>query len=136
MPGRVLVIDDEEHMRRLIRRQLERAGFEVAQAASAKEGLRMMRELKPDAVTIDLMMPEIGGLEMLAEKDSDPGIRDVPALVLTAVGWQEDLERAIELGARAVLLKPFSQQELARAVVAIMRVSTDGGETDLTRISP
>lgn len=126
MPGRVLVIDDEEHMRRLIRRQLERAGFEVELAGSAKEGLQMMRERKPDAVTIDLMMPEIGGLGLLAEKDADPGIRDVPALVLTAVGWQEDLERAIELGARAVLLKPFSQQELAAAVVAVMRVSTDG----------
>ena len=135
MPGRVLVIDDEEHMRRLIRRQLERAGFEVAQAGSAKEGLRMMRQNKPDAVTIDLMMPEIGGLELLAEKDADPSIRDVPALVLTAVGWQEDLERALELGARAVLLKPFSQQELARAVSALMRVSTDGGEADRTHSS-
>lgn len=127
MPGRVLVIDDEEHMRRLIRRQLERAGFEVELAGSAKEGLQMMRERKPDAVTIDLMMPEIGGLGLLAEKDADPGIRDVPALVLTAVGWQEDLERALELGARAVLLKPFSQQELAEAIAALMRVSTDGG---------
>jgi len=127
MPGRVLVIDDEEHMRRLIRRQLERAGFEVELAGSAKEGLQMMRERKPDVVTIDLMMPEIGGLGLLAEKDADPGIRDVPALVLTAVGWQEDLERALELGARAVLLKPFSQQELAGAVAALMRVSTDGG---------
>lgn len=127
MPGRVLVIDDEEHMRRLIRRQLERAGFEVELAGSAKEGLQMMRERKPDAVTIDLMMPEIGGLGLLAEKDADPGIRDVPALVLTAVGWQEDLERALELGARAVLLKPFSQQELAGAIAALMRVSTDGG---------
>ena len=126
VPGRVLVIDDEEHMRRLIRRQLERAGFEVELAGSAKEGLQMMRERKPDAVTIDLMMPEIGGLGLLAEKDADPGIRDVPALVLTAVGWQEDLERAMELGARAVLLKPFSQQELAGAVAAIMRVSTGG----------
>jgi len=127
MPGRVLVIDDEEHMRRLIRRQLERAGFEVELAGSAKEGLQMMRERRPDAVTIDLMMPEIGGLGLLAEKDADPSIRDVPALVLTAVGWQEDLERAIELGARAILLKPFSQQELAGAVSALMRVSTDGG---------
>jgi CheY-like chemotaxis protein len=127
VPGRVLVIDDEEHMRRLIRRQLERAGYEVELAGSAKEGLQMMRERRPDAVTIDLMMPEIGGLGLLAEKDADPGIRDVPALVLTAVGWQEDLERAIELGARAILLKPFSQQELAGAVSALMRVSTDGG---------
>ena len=127
MPGRVLVIDDEEHMRRLIRRQLERAGYEVELAGSAKEGLQMMRERRPDAVTIDLMMPEIGGLGLLAEKDADPSIRDVPALVLTAVGWQEDLERAIELGARAILLKPFSQQELAGAVSALMRVSTDGG---------
>lgn len=118
---RVLVIDDEDHMRRLIRRQLERAGFEVLQASSAKEGLRILRESKPDAVTVDLMMPDVGGLELLEEKNADPGIRDVPALVLTAVGWPEDLERAVQLGARAVLLKPFSQQELARAVEALVR---------------
>lgn len=117
----MLVIDDEDHMRRLIRRQLERAGFEVLQASSAKEGLRILRESKPDAVTVDLMMPDVGGLELLEEKNADPGIRDVPALVLTAVGWPEDLERAVQLGARAVLLKPFSQQELARAVEALVR---------------
>ena len=121
---RVLVIDDEDHMRRLIRRQLERAGFEVLQASSAKEGLRILRESKPDAVTVDLMMPEVGGLQLLEEKNADPGIRDVPALVLTAVGWPEDLERAVELGARAVLLKPFSQQELAEAVEALVRRPT------------
>lgn len=118
---RVLVIDDEDHMRRLIRRQLERAGFEVLQASSAQEGLRILRESKPDAVTVDLMMPEVGGLQLLEEKNADPGIRDVPALVLTAVGWPDDLERAVELGARAVLLKPFSQQELAQAVEALVR---------------
>ncbi|MGH2627055.1 MAG: response regulator [Anaerolineales bacterium] len=124
--ARVLVIDDEDHMRRLIRRQLERAGFEVLQASSAKEGLRILREAKPDAVTVDLMMPEVGGLQLLEEKGADPGIRDVPALVLTAVGWPEDLERAVELGARAVLLKPFSQQELAQAVEALVRRPSEG----------
>lgn len=108
-------------MRRLIRRQLERAGFEVLQASSAQEGLRILRESKPDAVTVDLMMPEVGGLQLLEEKNADPRIRDVPALVLTAVGWPDDLERAVELGARAVLLKPFSQQELAQAVEALVR---------------
>lgn len=123
---RVLVIDDEDHMRRLIRRQLERAGFEVLQASSAKEGLRILRESRPDAVTVDLMMPEVGGLQLLEEKNADPGIRDVPALVLTAVGWPEDLERAVALGARAVLLKPFSQQELAQAVEALVRRPTEG----------
>lgn len=113
-------------MRRLIRRQLERAGFEVLQASSAKEGLRILRESRPDAVTVDLMMPEVGGLQLLEEKNADPGIRDVPALVLTAVGWPEDLERAVALGARAVLLKPFSQQELAQAVEALVRRPTEG----------
>ncbi len=124
--ARVLVIDDEDHMRRLIRRQLERAGFEVLQASSAKEGLRILRESRPDAVTVDLMMPEVGGLQLLEEKNADPGIRDVPALVLTAVGWPDDLERAVELGARAVLLKPFSQQELAQAVEALVRRPAEG----------
>jgi CheY-like chemotaxis protein len=79
-----------------------------------------MRADHPDVVTIDLMMPGVGGLELLALKRTDPDLSPMPSLVVTAVGWQEDLDRAKEMGATAVLLKPFSQQELAQAVRRIL----------------
>lgn len=116
MPVRVLVIDDEAYARQLIRALLERAGFEVVIASSADEGLRLMRETKPDLVTLDLMMPVRDGLDLLHEKQEDPELCDIPSLVLSAVGLTADLERALALGARATLSKPFSQAQLLEAV--------------------
>ncbi len=116
MPARVLVIDDEAYARQLIRALLERAGFEVVIASSADEGLRLMRETKPDLVTLDLMMPVRDGLDLLHEKQEDPELRDIPSLVLSAVGLTADLQRALALGARATLSKPFSQAQLLEAV--------------------
>ncbi len=116
MSIRVLVIDDEAYARQLIRALLERAGFDVAVASSADEGLRLMREIKPDLVTLDLMMPVRDGLDLLIEKQSDPEIREIPSLVLSAVGLTADLERAVALGAQATLSKPFSQAQLLEAV--------------------
>ncbi len=116
MPIRVLVIDDEAYARQLIRVLLERAGFEVVVASSADEGLKLMRETRPALVTLDLMMPGRDGLDLLIEKQGDPAIRDIPSLVLSAVGLTADLERALDLGARATLSKPFSQAQLLEAV--------------------
>jgi CheY-like chemotaxis protein len=108
-------------MRRLIRRQLERAEFEVMEAGSAEEGLRLMRESRPDAVTVDLMMPEVDGIDLLSMKRQDPAIRDIPALVVSAVGWQADLDRALALGAMATLTKPFSQRQLVEVLQALLK---------------
>lgn len=120
MPTRVLVIDDEAYARQLIRVLLERAGFEVVVASSADEGLRLMRETRPDLVTLDLMMPVRDGLDLLIEKQKDPEIRHIPSLVLSAVGLTADLDRALALGARATLSKPFSQAQLLEAVRQVM----------------
>lgn len=120
MSPRILVIDDEAYARQLIRALLERAGHEVYIASSADEGLALMREIGPDLVTVDLMMPGRDGLDLLSEKRSDGAIRDIPALVLSAVGLNADLERALQLGAQATLSKPFSQQQLLEAVRRVL----------------
>jgi CheY-like chemotaxis protein len=116
MGSRILVVDDEDYLRRLVRFVLERAGYDVVLAASADEGLKILRDIHPDAVTIDLMMPGQSGLDLLAEKQADPSIRDVPSLVLTAVGIKADLDRANSLGATATLNKPFSRTQLVDAI--------------------
>lgn len=116
MGVRILVIDDEDYARRLIRFVLERAGYEVLLASSVKEGLNLLRESQPDAVTLDLMMPGQSGLDLLAEKKEDPAIHNIPTLVLTAVGIKADLDRANALGATATLNKPFSRRQLEDAI--------------------
>lgn len=120
MKTRVLIVDDEDYIRRLVRFVLEKEGYEVLVASSAEEGLRLLREEHPDVITVDLMMPGQSGLDLLAEKQADPSIRDVPTLVVTAVGIREDLDRANELGATATLNKPFSHQQLSIAISSVL----------------
>jgi CheY-like chemotaxis protein len=123
MKPRILVVDDEMYIRRIVRLVLEKAGYEVLQASTAEEGLRILREAKPDALTVDLIMPghensEFGGLDLLEEKEADPDISDIPSIVLTAAGMQAEmaLERALAMGAMSTLRKPFSQRQLIEAV--------------------
>jgi CheY-like chemotaxis protein len=116
----VLVVDDEDYIRRLVRFVLEDAGYEVLVAGSTEEALRLLREVNPDIVTVDLMMPGRSGLDLLAEKQSDPSIRDVPSLVVTAVGIRADLEQADELGATATITKPFSHTQLVDAIRSVL----------------
>jgi CheY-like chemotaxis protein len=123
MKQRVLVVDDEMYICQIVRLVLEEAGYDVLQANSAGEGLKILKASRPDALTVDLMMPgikdtEFGGLDLLQHKRADPEIREIPSIVLTAAGMQADvaLEQALSLGATATLRKPFSQRQLLDAV--------------------
>jgi CheY-like chemotaxis protein len=127
MKQRVLVVDDEMYICHIVRLVLEDAGYDVLQANSAGEGLRILRDALPDALTVDLYMPgikdtEFGGLDLLEHKQADPDIREIPSIVLTAAGMQADvaLERAVSLGANATLRKPFSQRQLLEAVSSLL----------------
>ncbi|NIM92313.1 MAG: response regulator [Anaerolineales bacterium] len=127
MKGTILVVDDELYIRRIIRLVLEQAGYVVLQASTSEEGLRILKEARPDALTVDLIMPghkesEFGGLALLEGKQLDPKIRDIPSLVLTAAGVRADeaVERAKLLGASETLRKPFSQRQLVEAVNGLL----------------
>jgi len=128
MKPRILVVDDEMYIRRIVQIVLEKAGYEVLQATTAQDGLRMLKESLPDALTVDLIMPgiadsEFGGLDLLKEKQTDPQIRDIPSIVLTAAGMQAELalEKALRLGATSTLRKPFSQRQLIEAVNNLLK---------------
>jgi CheY-like chemotaxis protein len=116
MGVKVLVVDDEDYIRRLIRFVLEDEGYDVQLASSTEEALNLIRSFQPDIVTVDLMMPGRSGLELLAEMKADPAISSIPSLVVTAVGIRADLEQANELGATATLNKPFSHRQLVDAI--------------------
>jgi len=116
----ILVIDDEEYIRRMIGFVLERSGFDVLQASSINDGLEMMRTSRPDVITLDLMMPERSGLDFLAAKQADPDIQGIPTIVITAVGIQADLEMAKQLGASMTLNKPFSQRQLIDTIRSVL----------------
>ena len=122
MGARILVIDDEEYIRRMIGFVLEQSGFEVIQASTGEEGLAKMRAWRPEAVTLDLMMPEQSGLELLNAKQADPDIRDIPTIVVTAVGFKADLDEAHKLGATMTLNKPFSSRQLVDTIRSVLKL--------------
>jgi DNA-binding response OmpR family regulator len=115
---RILVVDDEERMVRFIRMNLEHDGFQVSEAFNGKQAVQKMRDVNPDLILLDVMMPDLDGfevLEMLRE------ISNVPVIMLTAKGEEDDRVRGLELGADDYVTKPFSPRELVSRVRAVMR---------------
>lgn len=120
MPVKVLIIDDALHIRRLIIRMLEQNNFVVVEAADGLQGLQSLREQKPDVVTCDISMPRMDGFEFLAAAKQDPETQDVPIIIITAVGQEEETTKAIELGASACLTKPFSSSNLLETIQILL----------------
>jgi signal transduction histidine kinase/DNA-binding response OmpR family regulator len=106
----VLVIDDDPAVRELMQRFLRREGFAVVVAASGEEGLRLAREVKPRAITLDVMMPGMDGWSVLAALKCDPELADIPVVVLTIV---EERKLGHALGAADYLTKPIDWERLA-----------------------
>jgi PAS domain S-box-containing protein len=121
--GLVLVVDDDPSVRDLMRRALEKEGFRVRQAASGVEGLRLARALRPDAITLDVMMPGMDGWAVLASLKSDPELAETPVVMVTIV---DDKNLGYALGAADYLTKPIDRRRLA-AVLARFRRDTPGG---------
>jgi two-component system KDP operon response regulator KdpE len=115
---RVLVVDDEPRMVRFIRLNLEQDGFEVVEARNGMEALGQLRNLMPDLVLLDVMLPDIDGFETLRM------IREfsqVPILMVTAKGEEDDRVRGLERGADDYITKPFSPRELSSRIRAVLR---------------
>ncbi len=111
---RVMVIDDEMHIRRLIDRMLVGRGFSVIGANSGKQALSLMRQpqTRPDIITCDVSMPEMNGFDILEAVKSDPQLADIPIIMLTAMGQTGEAYRAREMGAADYITKPFSTMGL------------------------
>ena len=119
---RVLIVEDEPSFVEAIRVSLEREGFTVDSAADGRRGLERFRETRPDVVLLDLMLPGIGGLDVLRAIRRDS---DVPVIVVSAKDAEADIVSALELGADDYVTKPYSIRELlARMRAATRRRST------------
>jgi GAF domain-containing protein/CheY-like chemotaxis protein/anti-sigma regulatory factor (Ser/Thr protein kinase) len=116
--GAILVIDDEAAVRDLMRRFLTKEGFRVATAPGGEEGLRLARELRPDAITLDVMMPGMDGWAVLSALKADPDIADIPVIMLTIV---DDKNLGYALGASDYLTKPIERDRLLTVLHAHRR---------------
>lgn len=125
----VLVADDEPHIGRIIKMKLEQGPFRVTLAYDGREALDVLEHNEDVAlVLLDLMMPHLSGLDVLAAMRRDPRWRDLPCVILTAAGQEQQHTRAVELGATDFMTKPFSPKKLyARAAELVGLSSEDMG---------
>jgi len=118
MPKTLLVVDDEERLRSLVKAYLEQEGYHVALASDGDEALRVARQEKPDLIILDLMMPGMDGYEFLRRHKRE---RNTPVIMLTAKVDEADTILGLELGADDYVPKPFSLRVLAARVRAVLR---------------
>jgi len=114
----ILIVDDEERMRRFVRMNLELEGYLVSEAGNGLEALDKVRDELPDLILLDVMMPEMDGFETLKRIRE---ISTVPVIMLTVKGDEEDRIRGLDLGADDYVTKPFSPRELSSRVQAVLR---------------
>jgi len=118
-----LVVDDDVTVRDVVSRYLDRAGYRVDVAGDGEAALRAVAERVPDVVVLDLMLPRLGGLEVCRRLRRESV--DVPIVMLTALGEEEDRVLGLELGADDYVTKPFSPRELVLRVASVLRRSRE-----------
>jgi len=118
----VLIVDDETSLRTLVRANLEVDGFEVSEAVDGIQAMEMLKENRPDLILLDIMMPGKDGIEVLEDIAADKELSEIPVILLTAKGEQEDLERGAALGARGHITKPFDPEQMVRTVKAALGI--------------
>ena len=121
MGGRVLIVEDEPDIRELLAFHLEREGYHVTRSRTGADALRQVRARLPDLILLDLMLPELGGLDVCRRLRQDPRTASVPIVMLTARGEEVDRILGLELGADDYIVKPFSPKEVVARVRAVLR---------------
>jgi two-component system, OmpR family, alkaline phosphatase synthesis response regulator PhoP len=128
MAKRILAVDDEKNIRRLVEVNLARAGYQVETACDGREALERVALRRPDMVVLDVMMPFIDGFEVLRRLKADPGTADIPVLMLTAKAQDADIMRGWTGGCDTYLTKPFNPAELLTFVQRIFASSMNAND--------
>jgi two-component system, OmpR family, alkaline phosphatase synthesis response regulator PhoP len=128
--GTVLVVDDEEDILELVKYNLSKEGFTVVGVLTGEDALAATQTKQPDAVLLDLMLPGVDGLEVCRRMKSDPKMRHIPIIMLTAKGSEADIVTGLELGAADYVTKPFSPRVLTARLKAVLRRDTEAAHDD------
>ena len=117
---RLLIADDSKLLRKKLRDELEKLGCEVVEAANGKEAVAYDLEHEPDGIILDIVMPEVGGIEALSTiREVTP---DVPVVMLSSAGTPQKLMQTLKMGAIDFIQKPYTHEQIVRAVETIRRV--------------
>lgn len=131
IPNSILVVDDDEGTRELLRMGLEKRGFQMILAKNGIEAMRLIEDEAPDLIILDLMMPHVDGLQVCQRVRAN---YDTPIIVLSAIGLEETIVKALDLGADDYLIKPFGFEELTARIHAVARRSEFSSSQDDSQI--
>lgn len=121
MARKILVVDDERHIVRLVEVNLQRAGYDVVTAYDGVEALEKVKADKPDMIVLDVMMPRMDGFEVLQNLQADPECSEIPVIMLTAKAQDADIFKGWQSGVSSYLTKPFNPRELLTFVERIFQ---------------
>ena len=117
----ILIIEDEYDLKEAIKIRLTGEGFRISSAGNAEQGLRLAREIKPDLVIMDLVLPgRKDGLEATYEMKNDEVLKGIPVIILTAKGSEEDRKRGLREGCDVYMTKPFDHEELVSRIKSLI----------------
>lgn len=127
MAKKILAVDDERHIVRLVQINLQKEGYDVVTASNGREALEKVASEKPDLIVMDVMMPEMDGFQALEGLKADPETAKIPVIMLTAKAQDADVFRGWQSGADLYLTKPFNPMELITFVKRIFQGQAEAG---------
>jgi DNA-binding response OmpR family regulator len=119
--AKILIAEDERDIRDLITFTLQFAGYEVMAASNGEEAVNMARHETPDLILMDVRMPRMTGYEACTTMKSDPRLKNVPVIFLSAKGQDSEIQTGLEVGAEEYLLKPFAPDQLTQRIQAVLQ---------------
>jgi len=126
MAQKILVIEDDKFLRKVIVRKLSDEGYEIIEAIDGEKGLIVAREEKPDLILLDLVLPEIDGFEVLSELKKDKDTFEIPVIILSNLGEKKNVEKGIKMGATDYLIKArLEPSEIAQRVQMALNQNKD-----------
>ena len=134
MPKKILAVDDERHIVRLVEVNLARAGYQVVTAFDGREALQKVEAEKPDLIVLDVMMPYMDGFEVLRNLKANPETAEIPVIMLTAKAQDADVFRGWQSGVDCYLTKPFNPMELLTFVKRIFDSQSGGDDPNRIEI--
>lgn len=117
---RILVVEDEEYVRGLLRLTIERAGYQVIEAPDAEEALTLLVEERPNLILLDIQLPGMNGFELCTRLKTDPMRRQIPVLMLTALSEEAEREQGLKAGADGYVVKPFGPFALLNRIRSVL----------------
>ena len=120
--AKILIVEDDKFLRELITQKILKEGYQVIGAVNGEEGVAKTKEVKPDLVLLDLILPGIDGFEVLRQIKEDPETSKVPVIILSNLGQKDDVERGVQLGASDYMVKAhFTPGEIVAKIKAILK---------------